>query len=48
MNVALLLFALTGVLLFLELKRDRRLGWLALGAGTLYTLASFVYLAVSR
>ncbi len=48
LSVALLLFALTGVLLFLALKRDRRLGWLALGAGTLYTLASFVYLAVSR
>ncbi len=48
LSVALLLFSLTGVLLFLAVKRTRRLGWLTLGAGTLYTLASFVYLAVSR
>ena len=48
LSAALLLFGLTGVLLFRAVKRDRRLGWVALGAGTLYTLASFAYLAVAR
>ena len=48
LSIALLLFSLTGVLLFMAVKRERRLGWLALGAGTLYTLASFAYLAVAR
>lgn len=48
LSIALLLFSLTGVWLFLRLKRDRRLGWLALGAGTLYTLGSIAWLALSR
>jgi len=48
LSAALLLFCLTGVWLFVRLKRDRRLGWLALGAGTLYTLGSIAWNALSR
>ena len=48
LSLALLGFALTGVLLFLSLKRDRRLVWRLLGASTLYTLGGIAWLALSR
>ena len=48
LSLALLVFALTGVLLFLAQKRDRRLGWTLLGASTLYTLGGIAWLALSR
>ncbi|MBM4381958.1 MAG: hypothetical protein FJ091_01190 [Deltaproteobacteria bacterium] len=44
LSVALIAFALTGVLLFLALKRERRLGWALLAASTLYTLGSIAHL----
>jgi hypothetical protein len=43
--VALLVFAWSGVAMFLRLKRDRRFGWLLLGASALYTVAGIVWLA---
>ncbi len=46
--IALLVFALTGVLLFRALKRDRRLGWALLGASTLYTLGGIAWQALGR
>jgi hypothetical protein len=44
LSITLIAFSLTGVLLFLSLKRERRLGWALLGVSTLYTLASIVHL----
>lgn len=48
LSIALLVFALTGVLLFRKLKRKRRLGWALLGASTLYTLGGIAWHALSR
>jgi hypothetical protein len=48
LSVALLAFALTGVWLFVRVKRDRRLGWALLGASSLYTLGGIAWLALSR
>ena len=48
LSLSLLGFAATGVLLFLRVKRDRRLGWALLGASTLYTLGGIAWLALSR
>ena len=48
LSLALLLFAFTGVWMFLRLKRDRRLGWALLGASTLYTCGGIAWLALSR
>jgi hypothetical protein len=46
LSVALIAFALTGLLLFLSLKRERRLGWALLAASTLYTLGSIAHLVI--
>jgi hypothetical protein len=48
LSIALLLFAVTGLWLFVRLKRDRRLGWTLLGASSLYTLVGIAWYALSR
>jgi hypothetical protein len=45
--IALLAFSVTGVLLFRNLKRDRRLGWALLGASSLYTLGGIAWLVLA-
>jgi hypothetical protein len=48
LSLALLVFSLTGVWMFVALKRDRRLGWALLAASTIYTLGGVGWLALSR
>jgi hypothetical protein len=48
LSLALVVFALTGVLLFRSVKRKRRLGWLLLGASSLYTIGGIAWLTLSR
>jgi hypothetical protein len=45
--VALIAFSVTGVLLFRNLKRDRRLGWALLGASSLYTVGGIAWLVLA-
>jgi hypothetical protein len=48
LSLALIGFALTGLLMFFALKRDLRLGLAVLGASTLYTLGSLALLVSAR
>ena len=47
-SLAMILFPLTGIYLWFTLKQDRRLGWIILGASTLYGVGSILYLVLGR
>lgn len=47
-SASLIVFAVTGVLLWHRMLRDRRPGWLVLGAGLALTGSTIIYLVVRR
>lgn len=47
-SLAMILFPLTGILLWYRLKKDRRLGWAILGGSSAYVVGSMLYLVLGR
>lgn len=47
-SLALILFPVTGILLWYKLKKDRRLGWVILGGSSAYVVASMLHLILGR
>ena len=45
-SVSMILFALSGVYMWYVLKKDRRLGWIVLGARTLYVVGLVIFLVL--
>jgi hypothetical protein len=48
LSIAMIAFSVTGLLMFLSLRKDRRIGWLLLGATAFYTVGGIAWLSASR